>query len=336
MIETISFWKILWEYCRQRRKLLCLLLVLAAINGFLFAVYHLEWEALWYMLLLWAVVGLIAAVMDFWLFYSRHKKLESLRANIRYTLEELPQPRNLIEADYDDALRAVFSEKQRVESAADQEKGAMLEYYTLWAHQIKTPIAALRLLLQSEETEWSRDALAELFRVEQYVEMVLSYLRLGSTTNDFVIQEYPLEGIVRQAVRKYAPLFIRKKIQLEMEPLPSKVLTDEKWLCFVVEQILSNALKYTPKGKITIREEPGKALVIEDTGIGIAPEDLPRIFEKGFTGRNGREDKRATGLGLYLCREVLQKLSHKMRIDSQPGKGTQVRVLLNQVELGKE
>ena len=205
----------------------------------------------------------------------------------------------------------------------------MMEYYTLWAHQIKTPIAAMRLLLQSEDTEQNRELLAELFRVEQYVEMVLSYLRLGSTSNDFVIQKYPLESIVRQAVRKYAPLFIRKKIRLELGTLSSEVLTDEKWLCFVVEQLLSNSLKYTPKGTISIREEPGKVLVIEDTGIGIAQEDLPRIFEKGFTGKNGRSDKRATGLGLYLCRRVLEKLSHRMEIRSQPGKGTQVRLYLD-------
>ena len=107
------------------------------------------------------------------------------------------------------------------------------------------------------------------------------------------------------------------------------MLTDEKWLCFVVEQLLSNSLKYTPKGTISIREEPGKVLVIEDTGIGIAQEDLPRIFEKGFTGKNGRSDKRATGLGLYLCRRVLEKLSHRMEIRSQPGKGTQVRLYLD-------
>lgn len=331
MTEKLSLWNILLAYLRQRRKLLCFLAVLAGICGLLFVLYRLEPEAFVYMMMLWLFAGLIAFSVDFGLFYSRHRKLESLRANILYSLKELPEPRNLIEEDYDDALRALFCEKQRVQSAGDREKSAMIEYYTLWAHQIKTPIAAMRLLLQSEESEQNRDLLAELFRVEQYVEMVLSYLRLGSSSNDFVIQKYPLEKIVRHAVRKYAPLFIRKKIRLEMGELHSQVLTDEKWLGFVVEQILSNSLKYTAKGSITIREEPGKVLVIEDTGIGIAPEDLPRISEKGFTGLNGRADKRATGLGLYLCRRVLEKLSHKMVITSQVGEGTQVRILLDSV-----
>ena len=324
-----QFWRVLAAYFYQRRKLGCLLAVLALITGFLFAVYRLEQDAFLYMLLLWGVVGLIGAVVDFGLFYSRHRQLEAMRASVLYSLSELPDPRNLIEDDYDSALRALFCEKQRIESAADKERSVMVEYYTLWAHQIKTPIAAMRLLLQSEETPENRELLAELFRIEQYVEMVLSYLRLESPSSDFVIQRYPLDGIVRQAVRKYAPLFIRKKIRLEMGELSGTVLTDEKWLCFVVEQILSNSLKYTAKGSITIRQEPGKVLVIEDTGIGIAPEDLPRIAEKGFTGLNGREDKRATGLGLYLCRRVLEKLSHKMEITSQVGKGTQVRLMLD-------
>lgn len=321
--------KIFLAYLLQRRKLLCLLAAMAAVGGFLFCAYRLEKEAYFYMLLLWLLAGLIAGMIDFGLFAARHRKLESLCANIVYSLEELPEPRNLMEEDYDLALRTLFCEKQRVESAGDKEKSAMLEYYTLWAHQIKTPIAAMRLLLQSEDSPENRELLAELFRIEQYVEMVLSYLRLGSTSNDFVLQKYPLEPIVRQAVRKYAPLFIRKKIRLEMGDLPGEVLTDEKWLCFVVEQILSNSLKYTPKGSITIREEPGKVLVIEDTGIGIAEEDLPRIWEKGFTGLNGRADKKATGLGLYLCRRVLEKLSHRMEITSRVGEGTQVRIFLD-------
>ena len=227
MNRTLSFWKLMLSYLRQRKKLLALLLSMTAISGFLFAVYRLEPEAFWYMLLLWLLAGMIAGIIDFALFAVRCRRLESMCANIRYSLEELPDPRNLIEEEYDDALRKLFCEKQRVESDKDRETSAMMEYYTLWAHQIKTPIAAMRLLLQSEDTEQNRELLAELFRVEQYVEMVLSYLRLGSTSNDFVIRKYPLESIVRQAVRKYAPLFIRKKIRLELGTLSSEVLTDE-------------------------------------------------------------------------------------------------------------
>lgn len=166
--------------------------------------------------------------------------------------------------------------------------------------------------------------------------MVLSYLRLDGGSNDFVLREYNLEPIVRQAVRKYAPLFIRKKISLELGSLPCRVLTDEKWLCFVIEQLLSNALKYTSKGKISIYMADETTLVIEDTGIGIAPEDLPRICEKGYTGYNGRTDKKATGIGLYLCKRILTKLSHTLTIRSEVGKGTTVLLGLDHLKLKTE
>ena len=166
--------------------------------------------------------------------------------------------------------------------------------------------------------------------------MVLSYIRLGSNENDFVIKEYDLDNIVRQAIRKYAPLFIRKKINLDFQPTTYKVLTDEKWLVFVIEQLLSNAIKYTNKGKISIYPLEDKKLVIEDTGIGISQEDIPRIFDKGFTGYNGRTDKKATGLGLYLCKNILDKLSHKISIESEVGVKTNVILDLSMLNVNIE
>lgn len=167
---------------------------------------------------------------------------------------------------------------------------------------------------------------SELFKIEQYVEMVLQYLRLNSSINDFVLKEYDLDDIIRQAVRKYAPMFVRKKLTLHYDPVQTKVVTDEKWLVFVLEQVLGNAIKYTASGEISIYMEGG-CLVIEDSGIGILPEDLPRIFEKGYTGYNGRSDKKASGIGLYLVRKILNKLGHKILAESEPEKGTKVRLL---------
>ena len=202
----------------------------------------------------------------------------------------------------------------------------MTDYYTLWAHQIKTPIAAMRLLLQEE----SRPELeGELLKIEQYVEMVLGYLRLGSDSTDYVFRECGLDALVRQSVRKYARLFILKKISLDFQETGRTVLTDEKWLSFVVEQLLSNAVKYTPEGGLVRVYGDGETLVIADSGIGIRPEDLPRVFEKGFTGFNGREDKKSTGIGLYLCRQVLDRLNHRISITSRLGQGTLVRLDLS-------
>lgn len=196
----------------------------------------------------------------------------------------------------------------------------------MWVHQIKTPIAAMRLLLQAEDTPQNREMAEELFQIEQYVEMALHYTRLDSESSDFLIQWYELDGIVREAVRKYARVFIRKKINLNYQPLKVQVLTDEKWLEFVIEQILSNAVKYTQKGTVSIYMEDERTIVIEDTGIGIRPEDLPRVCEKGYTGYNGHTDKRSTGIGLYLCKRILKKLSHSIEIDSELGKGTRVKI----------
>ena len=151
-----------------------------------------------------------------------------------------------------------------------------------------------------------------------------------------LLKQYGLDDIVRQAVRKYAPLFIAGKISLDIEDTGFTVNTDEKWLCFVIEQILSNSLKYTKAGKISIFSEAPATLVIRDTGIGIAAEDIPRLPEKGFTGYNGRLGKKSTGIGLYLCNEILSRLHHSMEIRSEVGVGTTVLLHLETEELTVE
>jgi CRISPR-associated Csx2 family protein len=214
----------------------------------------------------------------------------------------------------------------------------MVDYYTIWAHQIKTPIAAMRLLLQSEQSETNSELLEQLFKVEQYVEMVLQYLRLENMSSDLVFKRHSLDDIVKQAIRKYSKSFIRKKIKLNYMDLNCDVLTDEKWLVFVVEQILSNALKYTGAGEISIYMDSRllDTLVIEDTGIGIEQEDLPRVFEKGFTGYIGRSDKRSTGIGLFLCKQILNKMSHTITIESVVGKGTKVKIGLDVADIAAD
>ena len=160
--------------------------------------------------------------------------------------------------------------------------------------------------------------------------MALNYLRLGSESSDYVFREYDLDLILKQAIHKFAPQFIAKKIRLNYAPVSVRVLTDEKWLLFLIEQILSNSIKYTQEGSVTIAVTQDKILTIADTGIGIAPEDLPRIFEKGYTGYNGRLDKKSTGLGLYLCQMAANRLSHNISVISSPGIGTTVSIDLKE------
>lgn len=315
-------------YVRSKLKLLALLCVFCALFAAVLSLYHLPAEAVLYAAGLCAACGVAAAVPDFLYFYRRHRLLSDLLDKIALSCDKLPEPHGLIEADYTALVRAVCAERQKLIADTEKEKRQIIDYYTMWAHQIKTPIAAARLILADEETEISRELLAQIFRIEQYVEMVLAYLRMGSDTTDYVLRECVLMDLVRQAVRKYAPLFIRGKISLDLAPSETRVLTDEKWLAFCIEQILSNAVKYAPGGRVSIFCE-GDTLFVRDNGIGIAPEDLPRIFERGFTGYNGRTDKKASGIGLYLTKQILTKLGHKITIESACGKGTTVKIDLS-------
>ena len=246
-----------------------------------------------------------------------------------------------LEALYRSMIAKMRQEKEELIFEDQKRYTEMMDYYGMWAHQIKTPIAAMRILVQSgmdrEENEENqklfRQLQMELFKTEQYVEMVLSYLKIGDIAKDMVLERCDLGKVVRQAVKKYSRLFILQKLSLEMGEIAEIVLTDEKWLSFVVEQILSNALKYTKSGSVSIYLEQEGVLVIKDTGIGISAEDLPRIMEKGYTGYNGRIDKRSTGIGLYLCKKVMDKLHHQLRIDSEDGKGTKVVLDLRRTQL---
>lgn len=158
------------------------------------------------------------------------------------------------------------------------------------------------------------------------MEMVLGYLRTEDMASDIRFEEVDMDSLIREQIHKFARIFIGKKLSLEYQEVSETMLTDEKWLGFVLGQILSNALKYTKKGKISIYMSKSRphTLVIEDTGIGIRAEDLPRVFEKGFTGYNGREENRSTGIGLYLCGKIMKRLDHGIRIESELGKGTKV------------
>lgn len=314
------------SYIKDKRKLFLLAAVWALAMGAVYWLYDLPWEPFVYGVAICLATGLLAAVLDGYGYWNRHRRLLRLSREAQQGIFDFAAPRNLEEADYINLLKKVWQEKENCVMEAGRERQESLDYYTLWTHQIKTPIAAMRLILQEQDTQTSRDLQAELFKTEQYVEMALSYVRLGSDSTDYVFRKYSLDSLVRQAVRKYASLFIQKKIKLHLEPLDIQAVTDEKWLTFALGQVLSNSLKYTAKGSISIYGQSDKTLVIADTGIGIAPEDLPRIWEKGFTGCNGRKDQRATGIGLYLCKRILENLSHSIRVESRPGEGTKVYI----------
>lgn len=332
MKQNESFCRILFCFLRYRLKSIVSFTAFFFLFFIISVLYRTDMEAYFYAALLSLIFLLVVAIYDFIKYYKKHLLLRDAINNITVTLERLPESNYLIEQDYQKLLSVLYQERKELISQADNKHTEMIDYYTLWAHQIKTPISAMRLLLQSEDdAPFTAELNQELFKIEQYVEMVLQYLRLESMSSDLVLMEYPLEDLVRQAVKKYSVVFIHKKISLNLKNFSCQVLTDEKWLVFVLEQLLSNALKYTLKGSVSIymASDERKTLVLEDTGIGIRPEDIPRIFDRGFTGYNGRMDKKSTGIGLYLCREILNKLGHTIRITSMPGYGTKVFIDLS-------
>ena len=267
--------------------------------------------------------------------YIRKKEmLQQILSNSFLEEKMFPEPLDETERLYQEIVKNFNSLRMKAEGGKRRFYEELTDYYTMWVHQIKTPISALRLLLQ-ENKEENKAALSELFKIEQYVEMVLGYLRTEDISADMSFQEYDLDGLIKEQIHKYARIFVGKKLTLHYEGVEEHVLTDGKWLGFVIGQIFSNALKYTKQGGISIYMSPDRAhtLVIEDTGIGIRPEDLPRVFEKGFTGHNGREDNRSTGIGLYLCVKIMKKLNHEITIESTPGKGTKVYLFLGRKAL---
>ena len=308
----------------------CIWAVLSgAVFAAVFALYGIRMEAAWYPILITALFGVIMLAAGFVRYDKRRRNMERILSSDGFfpdAADILPKAEWLEEEDYHELLGKMEAAFRKKKGEWDASRRDMDDYYATWVHQIKAPIAVMKVMLQQEDTPENRELSAELFRVEQYAEMALCYVRLGEGASDLVIQEYDLDTIIRKAVRKYAGQFIRRRIRLVYEGTAVRVITDEKWLSFIIEQLLSNAVKYTSEGSVTIAVEDGKKLSVTDTGIGISPEDMPRIFEKGYTGYNGRLDKKSTGIGLYLCRKAAEKLGHVLTAESEPGKGSRFTI----------
>ena len=298
----------IFSFLKIRKVLIIIFTGIVVIFGILFYLYDIPFDAIIYGCELSFVWCAVCLFIDFYKYYKRHKLLHINREQFFDDAEQLPEHMDIIEYDYQELAKELYQAKQELISKNRIAKKELLDYYGMWVHQIKTPIAALDILLQNtermlyqiDEKEMMQKAISvsdmkmELFKIEQYVEMALNYLRV-----------------------------ISKKIKIDFKPTKACIVTDEKWFIFVLEQIISNALKYIKKGQIFIYMKE-KSLVIKDTGIGIPAEDLPRIFEKGFTGYNGRENKKSTGIGLYLCKNIMDKLQWNITVDSEVGSGTKI------------
>lgn len=335
------------KYIFGKKKELAVFAVCSVIFLFTFGMYGITLKAAAYPTFVCFVIILTALTVDACMKYGKWKRMQEILQKtvgddgefVRILggdeLNKIVDSDDIMQVQLLEVIRKLKESGMCLGDSMNMKYADMVDYYTMWAHQIKTPIASMHLILQKQDSEDSRRLRTELMRIEQYVEMVLCFLRLDSDSTDYVLKEYRLDDIIRTAIRKLAPQFIMKRLELDYETIDKQVLTDEKWLGFVIEQVLSNAVKYAESGKVKISCE-GSKLVISDTGIGIAPDDLPRIFDKGYTGFNGRMDRKASGIGLYLCRRICNNLGHGITAESVPGQGTTIAIELERNNLEVE
>lgn len=329
--------KFVMRYLREHSNIIVMQLLFVCVFALIFYLYHLPIEAILYPTVICLLIGCIFCGYSMLHAYEKHKKLVAMRALHGNVIQELLEENAKIEEeDYQRIIVNLCQEMELMEDKMTNSYQEMMDYFTVWVHQIKTPITSMRLHLGIEDSSLSQRLKSDLLRIEQYVEMVLTYLRMGSDVTDYTFRTVHLDKVIKENIRKLRGDFIMKNLNLVYVPSDETVISDEKWLSFVIEQVLSNALKYTNEGSITISFEEPNTLCISDTGIGIAPEDIPRIFEKGYTGGNGRIDKRASGLGLYLCKEICNRLGHEISVTSEVEIGTTIKMNLSQYRRASE
>lgn len=311
-------------YLRSRIRLLVFIFL---ITGLALAFYSLFTNLGSYFLYFFLLCSFLTLLFFIW---DILVEAEVYRKEMLYSERKPKSPLECALAEKLDEREAELYQKK---SEAQSKLTDLLDYYTLWVHQIKTPIAATRLLVaEVSERELKQQLEQEIFKIDSYTNLVLQYLRLESFHDDLVFKQLTIENLVKEMVRKYAIFFIQKGLSVDLHDLDKTVVTDEKWLLVVIEQILSNSLKYTNSGGIEIYMED-QELCIKDTGIGIKNSDVLRVFERGFSGYNGRLTQQSSGLGLYLSKKISEELGHQIRIESEVGKGTTVRIKFAEVNL---
>lgn len=309
------------KYLKKQKNYIYLTIVFTIIFLGTMFLYNQEIEAIIYASTLCILISIPVIAISYKNFVQKQKGLQEYEKTEPFFDGNLPLAASQIEIQYQSIIGKIKNQLDEQRNFMEKWRQDNSDYYTTWVHQIKTPIAAMKLMLQQEDSEESLNLQSELFKIEEYVNMALVYVRLDDDSSDFVIKQYNLDEIIRKTIRKYASQFILKNISLRYDGTDKRVITDEKWLAMLLDQIISNSIKYTPSGMVEI-VVLGDSIFIKDTGIGIASEDIPRIFDKGYTGYNGRNSNKSTGLGLYLAKNIAEKIGCKIEVKSQIGDGS--------------
>lgn len=279
----------------------------------------------------WFIVSLWMLGADFLRQKARLRELESIMEGLdkKYLFSEcIPRPRNNYERKQQDLMNRAGRAMISAVSDAQAAQREYREYVESWVHEVKAPITAAGLISRSADRETRRKLSKELAKIEAHVERALFYARAESPEKDFIVRETSLKSIVVQAIENHRGLLMENDVRVETEDLNQKVYTDEKWAVFILGQILQNAVRYRSDNPAIVLSgrSLGKRvqLMVSDNGIGIFSHELPRVFDKGFTGSNGRTRTGATGMGLYLSRRLAECLEIDLQITSEAQKGTRL------------
>ena len=318
------------QYWKNRIPfLLTNLICMVALTVFLL-VCDISISAVLLILVVWALVLLAGLFLTYWKRDQQMRQLLDMAGQLseRYLISEVMElPEQAEDQVYYRLLKMAGKSMLEQISEVKRERLEYKEYIEQWIHEIKTPITAMKLLCENHRTDWTKELLLELEKTNRFTEQALYFARSEYTEKDYSVREIALAQIVHQAIADNKYLLLQSGMRLEVEEIQDTVYSDEKWVRFILNQLIANAVKYRAGQPVlrfsACRQQDQVVLMVEDNGIGISPADLPRIFEKGFTGQNGRIVHQSTGIGLYLCKRLCEKLGIGISANSE-GKGTTI------------
>jgi signal transduction histidine kinase len=323
------------DYIKEKLPVLFINIIIFAFIIFLFYLYNVNLILILLICVLWLMPIITFIASDF---LKKRKYYTNILSQLnaldkKYLITELTQEPSFLEGKIlyhvlKDTNKCMHENINSYKYLQQEYR----EYIETWVHEVKTPISSSKLVVENNKNEITLSILEELVKIEEFIEQALYYSRSNTTEEDYIVREFDLKTIINDVIKKNSKYFIQKRISLEMDDFNDTLFSDIKWVHFILNQIIINALNYSksdnPMIKICAKKNDNNiTLYIEDNGVGISEKDLPMVFNKGFTGNNGRVNKRSTGMGLYLCKKLCGKLGLAIEITSVINMGTTVKVI---------